>query len=85
MLVDIYDKALPNPVEFQGLDVSEGAAKMRELAISKAERIAKQLEAHNAAHPEKRYGLIQLVGDDIAEKADVVRESSGEIVGPRSD
>jgi len=79
-LVDIYRVALANPVEFYGIDVSEGAAKRRELEIAKAAKIAVQVVAYNAAHPEKRYGLIQLIGDDIAEKADVVKASQGEIV-----
>src|SRR5579872_6296124 len=86
VLVDAY-RVLPNPRDFEDGDISEATAKMRELAIEKAARIAKQLRVHNSVHPSERYGLIQVIGADAVTKADVVRAAEGEFVctaGPQA-
>ena len=78
-LVDVY-KVTPDPAYYEDEVVPQAIANMREQEMAKAEKIAEQLAAHNAAHPGDRFGLIQVIGNDEIEKADVARASEGEIV-----
>jgi len=80
-LVDVY-KVKPSSGWYVDEDTSKAIAAMRAIALTKAEKIAIQLEAHNAAHPTERYGLIQIIGDDVVDKADVANAAEGKIVGP---
>jgi hypothetical protein len=81
VLVDIY-RTLPNPAYYQDEVVPEAIANLREHEIAKAEKIAAQIKRYNSAHPEARYGLIQMIGDDVIQEVDVARSAEGEIISP---
>jgi len=75
-LVDVY-KVKPSSGWYVDEDTSRAVAAMRAIALTKAEKIAAQVEAHNLAHPSDRDGLIQIIGDDKIEKDDVATASQG--------
>jgi len=82
-LVDIYDDTPETSIYDEPGDTEAGRRANAADAKSRADRIAAQVEAYNAAHPDDKFGLMQMWVYEHPDKDDIDQTSTGLIIGLR--
>jgi hypothetical protein len=82
-LVDIYDDTPETSIHDEPVDTEAGRRANSVAEKSRADRIAAQIEAHNTAHPDDKFGLMQMWVDERPDIEDTQITAAGGAVGLR--